>query len=178
MIKYSLILLSVVWVTFSNAFGSQGDLMNTDEHIMTQPKDAIHLLFVCTGNACRSQMAEGLARELSKEAKACIFVESAGIVAHGINPTAIDMMKEVGIDISSHTSKILTRKMLDDADIIITLCGSADESCPKISKDKTRLHWPFFDPAKAEGTAEEILNKFRDVRNGLKEMILKFFENL
>lgn len=151
MIKYSLILLSVVWVTFSNAFGSQVDLMNTEEHTVAQPKDAIHLLFVCTGNACRSQMAEGLARELSKEVNACIFVESSGIVAHGINPTAIDMMREVGIDITGHTSKVLTKEMMDTANIIITLCDNADTTCPKVSKNKTRLHWPFFDPAKAEG---------------------------
>lgn len=125
------------------------------------------ILFLCTGNSCRSQMAEGYARHFGLE------VKSAGLSPKGVNPLAISVMKEDGIDISSHQSTLLTKDLLEWGDLLITLCGDANESCPVLPKGKEKRHWPFEDPAKATGTEEEILKKFRSIRDGIKTEILK-----
>lgn len=125
----------------------------------------INLLFLCTGNSCRSQMAEGYARQLGGDR---ISVKSAGIVAHGKNPRAIAVMSEDGVDISSQESTQLTDDMLDWADWVITVCGHADEQCPTLPPNKRKIHWPLEDPAKAEGTEDEILSKFHEIRDEIK----------
>jgi arsenate reductase (thioredoxin) len=122
----------------------------------------LHLFFLCTGNACRSQMAEGFARRYGGDR---VRVASAGIEAHGLHPLAVATMAELGIDISAQTSKVVTDDMLAAADLVITVCGHADEHCPVIPAHTRRLHWPLRDPARASGTADEIAAEFRAVRD-------------
>lgn len=133
------------------------------------------VMFLCTGNSCRSQMAEGFAREFGKGK---ITVYSAGLNPQGINPKAISVMKEVGIDISSQRSKSIDPELLKDMDIIITLCDNASESCPLTPPGIKRIHWPLKDPAKAEGTEEEILNEFRNTRDDIKSRILELLKTI
>lgn len=128
--------------------------------------------FLCTGNSCRSQMADGWLKALSKDR---YEVKSAGLEAHGLNPRAVQVMKEAGVDISGHTSDVIDPEILNRADYVITLCGHADEHCPVISnKNVVKWHWGFDDPAKATGTEEEIMSQFREVRNAIKSRIEKF----
>jgi arsenate reductase len=128
--------------------------------------------FLCTGNSCRSQIADGFLKSLSGGS---YEVKSAGLEAHGLNPRAVLVMKEAGIDISNHTSDVIDLEILNRADYVITLCGHADEHCPVISnKSMVKWHWGFEDPAKATGTEEEILMKFREVRDSIKARIELF----
>lgn len=120
------------------------------------------ILFLCTGNSCRSQMAEGFARQ---SGDGHVTAESAGIESHGLNPKAVAAMDEIGIDISKQTSKIVTDTMIRSADLIITVCDHAKEHCPVIPAQIRQLHWSFDDPAKATGTEEEIRKTFRRVRD-------------
>ncbi|WP_029422742.1 arsenate reductase (thioredoxin) [Alicyclobacillus macrosporangiidus] len=131
------------------------------------------IYFLCTGNSCRSQMAEGWARHLGKDK---IEVYSAGIETHGLNPRAVAAMKEAGVDISDHTSDLIDPEILNKADYVITLCGDANDKCPVTPPHVHRLHWGFEDPAKATGSEEEITAKFREVRDAIKERIAKFLE--
>lgn len=133
------------------------------------PKKTIY--FLCTGNSCRSQIAEGFAKKHLGE---YFTVYSAGIEAHGLNPLAVQVMKEVGIDISKQTSDIIDEKILSQADYVITLCGDANDNCPVTPPNITRLHWGFEDPAKAEGTKEEIWRVFQRVRDKIEKRILQF----
>ncbi len=117
---------------------------------MTNVKKTIY--FLCTGNSCRSQMAEGWAKKhLGDEWN----VYSAGIEAHGLNPNAVKAMREAGIDISEQTSDIIDPDILHNADLVITLCGDAADKCPMTPPHVKREHWGFDDPAKAEGTEEK-----------------------
>lgn len=125
----------------------------------------IKLLFLCTGNSCRSQMAEGYARQFGGDK---VSVKSAGIVAHGKNPRAITIMAEDGIDISGQESTPLTDEVLQWADWVITVCGHADEQCPTLPPGTRKIHWPLEDPAKAKGTEDEIMAKFRQIREEIK----------
>jgi arsenate reductase len=118
-------------------------------------------------------MAEGLARELGKGK---ITAYSAGLNPQGVNPKAIAVMKEIGIDISSQQSKSIDPELLQQMDIIITLCDNAAESCPLTPPNIKRLHWSLKDPAKAKGTEEEIMNEFRKVRDEITERIKIFLE--
>ncbi|MCZ8511942.1 arsenate reductase (thioredoxin) [Paenibacillus filicis] len=128
--------------------------------------------FLCTGNSCRSQIADGFLKALGGEQ---YEVQSAGLEAHGLNPRAVQIMKEAGVDISSHTSNTIDPELLNRADYVITLCGHADEHCPAISnKNVMKWHWGFEDPAKATGTEEEIVAKFREVRDSIKRRIEQF----
>ncbi|WP_083486294.1 arsenate reductase (thioredoxin) [Alicyclobacillus ferrooxydans] len=129
--------------------------------------------FLCTGNSCRSQMAEGLARMLGADR---IEVHSAGVEAHGLNPRAVAVMNEAGIDISKHTSKRIDTELLNRADYVITLCGDANDRCPVTPPHVHRLHWGFEDPAKATGTEEEVQRKFREVRDAIGSRIKRFLE--
>ncbi|MFC4779270.1 arsenate reductase (thioredoxin) [Paenibacillus sp. GCM10023252] len=130
--------------------------------------------FLCTGNSCRSQMADGFLRELGGHQ---YEVKSAGLEAHGLNPRAVAAMKEAGIDITSHTSDVIDPEILNRADYVITLCGHADEHCPVISnKNVVKWHWGFDDPAKATGTEEEITAKFREVRDSIRSRVSEFVE--
>ena len=128
----------------------------------------ISLLFLCTGNSCRSQMAEGWTRHIGGDAFAA---ESAGIEAHGKNPRAIAVMREAGIDISGQESTILTDEMLQRADVMVTVCGDAEEKCPVLPAGTKKTHWPLTDPAKASGTEEEIMAKFRATRDEVRQRV-------
>lgn len=128
--------------------------------------------FLCTGNSCRSQIAEGFLKALGSDK---YQVKSAGLEAHGLNPRAIQVMKEAGIDITNHTSDVIEPEILNRADYVITLCGHADEHCPVISnKNVVKWHWGFDDPAKATGTEEEVMGSFRNVRDAIKARIESF----
>lgn len=135
----------------------------------------MHILFLCTGNSCRSQMAEGWARHLAGER---FTVESAGIEAHGKNPRAIEVMADAGVDISKQASKVVTTDMLKAADVIITVCGHADEHCPVVPNKALKLHWPLSDPAKAKGTEEQIMSQFRASRDEISERVVDLLQDL
>ena len=120
------------------------------------------LLFLCTGNSCRSQMAEGFAKiKLNNQYK----IHSAGVEAHGLNPRAVEAMNELGIDISNQKSKSITEDELSKYDFIITLCGDARDRCPILIKDCNYVHWNLDDPAKASGDEEKIMNIYREIRD-------------
>ena len=123
------------------------------------------VLVLCTGNSCRSQIAEGYLRFFAKD-KAEIF--SAGIETHGVNPRAIATMKEDGIDISHHTSNNVSEYKNIDFDDVITVCDNANEHCPIFPSSAKKFHQNFPDPAKAIGNEEEIMEKFGEVRNMIK----------
>lgn len=128
--------------------------------------------FLCTGNSCRSQMADGWLKSLGNDR---YEVKSAGLEAHGLNPRAVQVMKEAGVDISGHTSDVIDPEILNRADYVITLCGHADEHCPVISnKNVVKWHWGFDDPAKATGNEEEIMSQFRAVRDAIRSRMEKF----
>ncbi|MFP4160909.1 MAG: arsenate reductase (thioredoxin) [Ectothiorhodospira sp.] len=126
------------------------------------------LLFLCTGNSCRSQMAEGWARHLGGDR---VQVDSAGIEAHGKNPRAISVMQEAGVDISGQASTRVTPEMLDWADTVVTVCGHADEHCPVLPPGTRRVHWPLEDPARAKGSEGEILAVFRATRDEIRQRV-------
>ncbi|NEW07039.1 arsenate reductase (thioredoxin) [Paenibacillus sp. SYP-B3998] len=128
--------------------------------------------FLCTGNSCRSQMADGFLKAYGGDK---YEVKSAGLEAHGLNPRAVATMQEAGIDISTHTSDVIDPETLSQADYIITLCGHANDNCPVVRNDKAeRWHWGFDDPAKATGTIEEVTAKFGEVRDAIKSRIQQF----
>jgi arsenate reductase len=135
----------------------------------------MNLLFLCTGNACRSQMAEGWVRHL---APGWLEVDSAGIEAHGRDPRAISVMQEAGIDIAGQESTRATDAMIEAADVVVTVCGHADEHCPVLPPGTRKEHWPLDDPAKATGTQEEILAVFRTVRDEIKQRVADLLQRL
>jgi len=126
------------------------------------------LLFLCTGNACRSQMAEGWARELGG---ARVEARSAGIEAHGQNPRAIAVMQEAGVDISQQESTRVTDGMLGWADQVITVCGHADEHCPVLPPGTRKQHWPLEDPARAKGDEASVMAAFRACRDEIRARV-------
>lgn len=134
-----------------------------------------NILFLCTGNSCRSQMAEGFGKSLLPEIAS---IQSAGVEAHGVNPNAVSIMAEVDVDISQQQSKVVTDEMLESADHMITLCGDARDRCPTVPTDAIHLHWDLPDPAKAEGSEEERTAVFRSVRDEIKQRILILKETL
>ncbi|MBM7663733.1 arsenate reductase [Solibacillus kalamii] len=129
------------------------------------------LYFLCTGNSCRSQMADGWAQKLLPEDWE---VYSAGIETHGVNPNAIKAMNEVGIDISHHTSDLINQDILNKATLVVTLCGDAADKCPMTPPGVRREHWGFEDPAKATGTEEEQWAVFQQVRDAIGARIEQF----
>jgi arsenate reductase (thioredoxin) len=133
----------------------------------------MNILILCTGNSCRSQIAEGYLRHFAGE-KATIY--SAGVETHGVNPRAIKVMAEDGIDISGHTSNNVNEYLEVDFTHIITVCDHAQERCPVFSGKATRWHHNFPDPAKAQGTEEEIMDEFRRVRTMIKNYCRDFVE--
>ena len=129
---------------------------------MSKPK----VLILCTGNSCRSHMAEGILRNSAAE---LIEVASAGSNPSGyVHPKAITVLDEIGIDISSHTSKHMNDFLDQDIHTVITVCGNADQECPTYPGQFHRHHWGFEDPAHAEGSEDEIMEVFRKVRNEIK----------
>ena len=135
----------------------------------------MNILFLCTGNSCRSQIAEGWTRQLGGGA---FDVQSAGIEAHGKNPRAIAVMAEAGVDISGQESTRLTDDMLAGADYLVTVCGHADEHCPVLPAGMRKEHWPLPDPAKATGTEDEIMTVFRDSRDDIRQRVADLLERL
>ena len=131
---------------------------------MNKPK----VLVLCTGNSCRSHMAEGILRAAAGD----IFeVYSAGSKPAGyVHPKAIEVMNEIGIDISNHTSKSLDQYLDAGIDTVITVCGNANDACPVFPGMVNRYHWGFDDPAHATGTEEEILEAFRTIRGQIKRV--------
>jgi len=129
------------------------------------------VLVLCTGNSCRSQIAEAYLRHFAGE-KAAIY--SAGVETHGVNPRAISTMKEDGIDISQHTSNNIDEYFNIDFDFVITVCDNAKERCPFFPTKAKKFHQNFPDPAKATGTDEEILEQFREVRQMIKSYSQQF----
>lgn len=120
-------------------------------------------------------MAEGFAKEFGK---GLIEVYSAGLMAAGIHRRAIEVMKEVSIDISNQQSKIVDENLLKEMDIIVTLCGIAEESCPLTPPQIKRIHWPIKDPVGTIGTNEEIMNEFRRARDEIKERVQKLVKEI
>lgn len=134
----------------------------------------LKIMFLCTGNSCRSQMAESLANFLGKGK---IQAYSAGLNPAGfVHPKAVEVMKEIGIDISNNKSKPIDTELLNQMDYIVTLCGDAEETCPMTPQHIKRLHWGLPDPAKATGSEEEILNVFRMVRDEIKDKVLQLMK--
>lgn len=130
------------------------------------------ILFLCTHNSCRSQMAEGLVNHYLGDRFQAF---SAGTEATRVNPLASQVLAELGIDISHHSSKILTDFDGQPFDYVITLCGDANEKCPLFFGGVERIHMGFSDPSKATGTDEEVLQEFRRVRDEIKTKLLEFF---
>ena len=133
------------------------------------------ILFLCTGNSCRSQIAEGIADDIFDSN---YHIESAGTEKHGINPNAIDTLKEIGIDISDHKSKSINLNQLNKFDLIITLCGDAKDKCSILDKGIKHIHWDLKDPAKFQGTDLEIGSHFRSIRDLILNKIKELKVNL
>lgn len=129
------------------------------------------ILVLCTGNSCRSQLAEGYLRHFAG-GKAEVY--SAGVERHGVNPRAIQTMAADGIDISSHTSNLMDEYLEVDFDFVITVCDNARERCPYFPSSARKFHHNFPDPAKATGTEEEIRQAFDSVRDQIKDYCQAF----
>src|SRR5476651_829221 len=142
---------------------------NEEKFIITMK----NILVLCTGNSCRSQLAEGYLRHFAGS-KANIY--SAGIETHGVNPKAIQVMGEDHIDISAHTSNHVDEYLNIPFDYVITVCDNANEACPFFPGKVQRFHENFPDPAKAKGTPEEIINEFRRVRDMIKAYAADFVQ--
>ena len=125
-----------------------------------------NVLVLCTGNSCRSHIAEAILRAAAKD---ILEVHSAGSNPAGyVHPKAVAVMKEIGIDISNHSSKHMNDFLKRDVHTVITVCGNADQACPSFPGQLKRYHWGFDDPAKAEGSDEEVLDVYRRVRDEIK----------
>ena len=124
------------------------------------------VLILCTGNSCRSHMAEGILRAVAGD---IVDVFSAGSKPAGyVHPLSIKVLAEIGIDISAHTSKHMNEFLTRDITTVVTVCGNADQLCPAYPGQLNRHHWGFEDPAHAKGTEEEVLNEFRRVRDQIR----------
>ena len=130
--------------------------------------DPLRIFFVCTGNSARSQMAEGFARHLGQGRVEAL---SAGMEPSRLNPYAVKVMRERGIDISEQQSKAFDWDLARRMDMVVTVCGNADERCPVLPAEVKRLHWPLEDPAAAKGTDSEVLAKFREIRDQIEERV-------
>jgi len=135
----------------------------------------MRVLFLCTGNACRSQMAEGWARKLKADR---FEVFSAGVAPCYVHPLAIDVMGEAGVDISGHYSKHVEELAEIRFDYVVTLCGYADRACPTVPGSGKRVHRPFEDPVTARGSKAEVMEKFRTARDRIRAFVEGMPENL
>jgi len=133
------------------------------------------VLFVCRGNSARSQMAEGFTRTLSRGK---IEASSAGMEPKGLNPFAVEAMREKGIDISGQRSKALSAELARAMDYVITVCGNAEARCPILPPEVRRLHWPLDDPAKATGSVEDIRTVFRLSRDEIERLVKELLVEL
>lgn len=134
-----------------------------------------NILVLCTGNSCRSQIAHGYLEHFTNSDKVKVY--SAGVETHGVNPKAIAIMKEDGIDISHHTSNNIDEYFDIPFDYVITVCDNAKERCPFFPTEAQKFHYNFPDPAKATGTEEEILAEFRKVREQIKVYCNEFIKS-
>ncbi len=132
----------------------------------------MRVLFLCTGNSCRSQMAEGFARHFGAEAFSAGTVPTARV-----HPLAIQVMAEKGIDLSGNYPKKPDEFLMQPLDAVVTVCGDAEERCPAFPGLVRHEHWPLPDPAKASGTEDEIISVFRSVRDDLERRVKRFLEN-
>ncbi len=128
----------------------------------------LRVMFLCTGNSCRSQMAEGFAKELGK---GLLEVYSAGLMAAGVHTRAIAVMNEIGIDISKQQSKEIDEALLRNMDLVITLCDNAAEACPWTPPEIQRFHWPIKDPVGTVGSDEKVMKEFRRARDEIRGKI-------
>ena len=135
----------------------------------------IKVLFLCTGNSCRSQMAEGFLRELAGERCESF---SAGVAPTAINPLAIKVMDEEGIDITGQVSQSADEFKNQEFDYVVTVCDNARQACPVYPGEYKSLHWELEDPADAEGTEEEKLDVFRETRDKIKNNVIQFLNSL
>lgn len=132
-------------------------------------------MFLCTANSCRSQMAEGFAKEFGKGS---IDVYSAGLISAGVHKRAVAVMNEIDIDISKQKSKSIDVSLLNQMDIIVTLCVHAEEYCPSTPPNIKRIHWPIKDPVGTLGTEEYIMHEFRRARDEIKDRVKKLIEDI
>jgi len=137
--------------------------------------DAIKVMFVCTGNSARSQMAEGFARHFGQ---GWVEAYSAGVEPSRLNPFAVAAMQEKGIDISHQQSKPLDEDLARRMDVVVTVCGNADKRCPILPPEVRRLHWPLEDPAAAMGSQAEILDTFRQIRDQIEARVQGLVQSL
>ncbi len=135
----------------------------------------LKIMFLCTGNSCRSQMAEGFAKYYGS---GVIEAFSAGLLATRVHPRAIAVMREAGIDISGQESKEIDEELLNKMDIIVTVCGNAKESCPLTPPGIKRMHLPVRDPVGACGTEEEIMAEFRRARDEIRDIIAELVDGI
>jgi len=131
------------------------------------------ILFLCTRNSCRSQMAEGFAKKMLPKN---MEIFSAGLEPKGVHPMAIKVMQEIGIDISHQKSKNISEIPIDEIDLVVTLCGDAAERCPIFPGKVERIHWEIEDPAKDQGSDKKIIIAFRKVRNNIKSNIINYLQ--
>tara|TARA_Y100000996_G_scaffold220866_1_gene173837 strand:- start:327 stop:752 length:426 start_codon:yes stop_codon:yes gene_type:complete len=132
------------------------------------------IIFICTGNACRSQIAEGILRSMAGD-KFDVF--SAGSHPTKVHPMSIKVMKEIGIDITSHTSDPISNFLNENIDIVVTVCSNADKACPVFPGKVERIHWRIKDPFKGWGSDRDDLDNFTRTRDDLNERIKNFLKN-
>ncbi len=135
----------------------------------------LKIMFLCTANSCRSQMAEGLASDLGR---GLIEAHSAGIMTADVQTRAIAVMKEIGIDISKQRSKLISPELLKNMDMVISLCDYADRLCPQMPKGIKKQHWHIKDPVGTLGTEQTIMKEFRKARDDIKQRLVKLIEEL
>ncbi|NOX20750.1 MAG: arsenate reductase ArsC [Nitrospirae bacterium] len=135
----------------------------------------LRVMFLCTGNSCRSQIAEGLARYMGK---GLLEVYSAGVMPVGVNPYAIAVMKEIGIDISKQTSDPIDPELIEKMDYVITLCEHADALCPRLPEGVKKIHWPIKDPVSVVGSPEVVMDAFRQTRDEIYRRLKEFFKDI
>ncbi len=133
------------------------------------------VMFLCTANSCRSQMAEGFARVFGK---GLIEVYSAGLITADVHRKAIAVMRESGIDISKQKSKSIDEKLLRKMDIVVTLCVNAEEYCPTTPPNVKRIYWPVKDPVGTIGSEEQVMQDFRRARDEIKTLVLKLINDI
>lgn len=139
------------------------------------PRQPVRVLVVCTGNSARSQMAEGFLRAYGA---GLVEPGSAGMEPRSLNPHAVAVMAEKGIDISYQLSKPFSELLARSMDYVITVCGNAEARCPVLPPSVRRAHWPFPDPASAEGSAEHVREVFRQSRDAIERLVREFLEGL
>lgn len=135
--------------------------------------DKIKIMFVCTGNGCRSRMAAGLARHIGGDR---FEFYSAGLDCMEVDPRAAVVMAELGLDISGEKPQPIDPELMQRMDYVITLCEAAEEGCPEAPDSVARLYWPFPNPSEAEGTEAEIMAQFREVRDGIRHKLQEFLD--